>query len=70
MLDRRILSDMSKKITPPKPSQSIQVRLPLEIYQWLVARSEAESRSLNGQVVYMLRQAKEDDEAAAKDTTH
>lgn len=37
----------------------LQVRLPRELHEQLQALSESEQRSLNGQIIYLLRQAVE-----------
>jgi hypothetical protein len=50
--------------TPPE-TVSMSLRFPSDMYQSLKEIAKAEGRSINRQLVYFIRQAKERDEAAA-----
>lgn len=41
-----------------KKDQPISVRIPIEIYEWIQSAAAANDRSINGQIVHLLRQAK------------
>lgn len=42
---------------------ALSIRLPKEIYDWLKTKAENEGRSLNGQVNYLLRQLRQQEES-------
>jgi len=39
-----------------------QVRIPVDVHQWLTGRAKQNSRSMNGELVDILKKAKEADE--------
>jgi hypothetical protein len=39
------------------PAKRLMLRLPEDLHAWLVERAEADERSLNSQIVFLLRQA-------------
>jgi hypothetical protein len=41
-----------------KKDQPISVRIPIEIYEWIREAAAANDRSINGQIVHLLRQAR------------
>lgn len=48
-----------------KKDQPISVRIPIDIYTWIQKAAAANDRSINGQIVHLLRQAKASDKEAA-----
>lgn len=48
-----------------KKDQPISVRIPIDIYEWVQRVATANDRSINGQIVHLLRQAKASDKEAA-----
>lgn len=50
-----------------KPYATTSVRLPTDLHQWLLKKAAEEDRSLNGQLVSLIRQIR-DNEKAGGDT--
>ena len=42
--------------------QKTQVRMPADVHQWLTSRAGRNNRSMNGELVDILKKAKEEDE--------
>ena len=42
--------------------QKTQVRMPVDVHQWLAGRAARNNRSMNGELVDILKKAKEEDE--------
>ncbi len=48
-------SHMNKPKPPPRPSLALNVRMPLDIHATIKAQAADETRTLNGQIVHLLK---------------
>lgn len=46
------------KVKQARPFTVVTVRMPEDLYQWVASLADAEERSLNGQIITMLRRVK------------
>jgi len=45
-------------MTVEKKTSNITIRMPSDLFEWLTITAEEQNRSINGQVIFLLRQAK------------